>query len=196
MTQKLSGAPASNPSTPTDRKWISAEAAKEASKRALDRLKDRIVDSLRVKLESPVLQNGESGNSVDIFKQALSDPTVTNVRLAQTILRKQYPTVAVDGQLGPKTLSAMDGFITVLAERARKSTDLTPLGSWEPEGSIVTPGASNGIDPLVRISPQPDSKIAPPKLQQPLKQDPKPEVAVRAPIARGSAVLINEDSLN
>jgi hypothetical protein len=59
MTEKLSGALAVKPSTATERKWISAEAAKEASKRALDRLKDRIVDSLRLKLESSVLQNGD-----------------------------------------------------------------------------------------------------------------------------------------
>jgi hypothetical protein len=129
MTEKPSGALAVKPSTATERKWISAEAAKEASKRALDRLKDRIVDSLRLKLESSVLQNGESGDSVDIFKQALSDPTVTNVRLAQTLLRRDYPTVAIDGQLGPQTLSAMDKLITILADRARKSTNILPVYS-------------------------------------------------------------------
>lgn len=129
MTEKLSVAPAVKISTSIERKWISAEAAKEASKRALERLKDRIVDSLKEKLGSPILQNGASGDSVGVFNQALSDPTVTNVRSAQTLLRKEYPTVAIDGQLGPQTLSAMDKFITVLAERARKSTDVLPLSS-------------------------------------------------------------------
>ena len=153
-------------STP-EKKYYSEQEALNFSKQALKRLGTDILD--KALLDDITFNDRKPDHSSHVFIEALKNPTISNVRAAQTILAKASKKdvdgikIDVDGILGRNTLRAM----TFLAQFGTEAIKEIKLSRSTSEGSATTAGERDDNTPIFvksAIAPQVSGVAAETKL--------------------------------